>query len=402
MTKRRAGHVTTAIAGALAGAIAVLALGGVSAGQRIDPVSPEQRAPSYEVTRSMKNGERLLLAWSPMGSGGLPPTTERTLERMRAVDDATTVHAGLVWLRRSVSGDGSVVDDPPKGMAIPIEIGIIDPDEYARFVAPGEREAFAALGPGEAVIPETEASLRGSGAGLRLTFTEGRATVADVVSDVATNGYEVMMPSPAPPSMNVSERFLLIHLRRPGDRGAVVRRLRRVLEPGQVLRVRAQGETPFLRYGDAVAPGLLVKKYFGEFAARPASGGTIAIDPQWRRDHIRSAPVPILGTITCHRALFPQLRRALREIRERGLGFMVNGAQYGGCFGARFIGRDPEGRLSHHSWGIAIDINVAENPFGTKADQDHRLIEIMESSGFTWGGRWLVPDGMHFEWARFP
>jgi hypothetical protein len=92
----------------------------------------------------------------------------------------------------------------------------------------------------------------------------------------------------------------------------------------------------------------------------------------------------------------------MREIRERGLGFLVNRSQYGGCFGPRFISRDPRGRLSHHSWGIAIDVNVAENPFGTRADQDPRLVEAMERAGFTWGGRWLVPDGMHFEWARFP
>jgi hypothetical protein len=30
------------------------------------------------------------------------------------------------------------------------------------------------------------------------------------------------------------------------------------------------------------------------------------------------------------------------------------------------------------------------------------IVQIMERNGFTWGGRWLVPDGMHFEWARFP
>jgi D-alanyl-D-alanine carboxypeptidase len=27
---------------------------------------------------------------------------------------------------------------------------------------------------------------------------------------------------------------------------------------------------------------------------------------------------------------------------------------------------------------------------------------VFERWGFTWGGRWLVPDGMHFEFLRFP
>jgi hypothetical protein len=25
----------------------------------------------------------------------------------------------------------------------------------------------------------------------------------------------------------------------------------------------------------------------------------------------------------------------------------------------------------------------------------------MREHGFTWGGDWLVPDGMHFEWVSF-
>jgi hypothetical protein len=31
---------------------------------------------------------------------------------------------------------------------------------------------------------------------------------------------------------------------------------------------------------------------------------------------------------------------------------------------------------------------------------DPRLIEIMERWGLAWGGRWIVPDGMHFEYLR--
>jgi hypothetical protein len=402
MRFRRAWHVASAIVGCLVGAGLVLSVGGVSFGRRTEPVAPPP-TPDYRVSEPTVGGDaRLLLAWSPMGSGGLPLDAERRIETLPAVSDATTVQAGLVWMERSVAADGAVVDDPPAGMRIPMEVAIIEPGEYGRFVAPGEREAFAGLSAGEAVIPETEATLRGSRAGLALDLGGTQLTVTDVVSDVGTNGYEVMMAPPVPPDMKVVERFLLIHLERPSARPAIVKELRSLLTSGQVLRVRAQGETPFLRYGDAVAPGLLVKKNFGEFAARPLPDGTIEIDPAWENVNILTSRVPVLGEVTCHRAMFAQLRRAMREIGERGLSFVVNKSQYGGCFGPRFISRDPRGRLSHHSWGIAIDMNVAENPFGTKADQDQRLVEAMERAGFTWGGRWLVPDGMHFEWARFP
>jgi D-alanyl-D-alanine carboxypeptidase len=36
-------------------------------------------------------------------------------------------------------------------------------------------------------------------------------------------------------------------------------------------------------------------------------------------------------------------------------------------------------------------------PQGLSSRQDRRLVSIFERWGFTWGGRWLVPDGMHFE-----
>ena len=74
-----------------------------------------------------------------------------------------------------------------------------------------------------------------------------------------------------------------------------------------------------------------------------------------------------------------------------------------GCFSARFINSDPSGRLSHHSWGIAIDLNQAQNGFGAKPNMDMRVVDVFEDRwGFTWGGRWIIPDGIHFEWIKFP
>jgi hypothetical protein len=34
--------------------------------------------------------------------------------------------------------------------------------------------------------------------------------------------------------------------------------------------------------------------------------------------------------------------------------------------------------------------------------QDPQLVETMARWGFTWGGFWLVPDPMHFEYVRPP
>ena len=49
-------------------------------------------------------------------------------------------------------------------------------------------------------------------------------------------------------------------------------------------------------------------------------GGRIAPDPAWVSSHIGTAAVPILGSVTCNKLIFPQLAAALREIVERGPG----------------------------------------------------------------------------------
>ena len=42
--------------------------------------------------------------------------------------------------------------------------------------------------------------------------------------------------------------------------------------------------------------------------------------------------------------------------------------------------------LSHHSWGVAVDLNIAGNYYGVPPDQDSRLVAVMERWGFAWGG----------------
>jgi hypothetical protein len=392
-----AGNAAAAIVGAIVGGLVVLAAGSLS-----DPPD-EPRPASVPKLSATTTGERIppsktvLLAWKPQG---LPSGSERRLETTSGVRAATTVIGGLDWLSESHAPDGTPLDQPRPGFAIPLDVAIVEPAEYAEFVPPSERELVLALGPHEALLAATEAGLRSASEGTELELGDETVRVAGIISDEAASGYEVIMRGPPPQSWARLDRFVLMHVHRASDRNEVAGTLRDLLGPGGVFRIRARGETPFLRYGDAVLPMMLIKQTFGEFSARPLPDGTIEVDPEWRRANIRQARVPLLGTITCNRVLLPQLRRALREVNESGLAYTVD--QFSGCYNARFISRDPAGRLSHHSWGMAVDINAGDNPFGTKPDQDARLVEIMEDWGFTWGGRWLVPDGMHFEWVRFP
>lgn len=377
----------------------MLALGSLGP---VDPPTPRHARPANlaePLPSQPQRSSKLLLAWSP---GGLGPGAEAALERLPSVRDATTVVAGLDWISSTRAADGTVLDRPAEGYAIPVETAVIEPDEYARFVSPVDRPAVETLKRGDVLFAATEAELRNGAEGTTVVFQDRKAHVAGTVADETANGYEVMMPGPAPAAWQRGDDFVLVHVKKPSARRVVERTLRARLQDGQVLRVRAQGETPFLRYGDAVLPQMLIKKAFGEFAARPLATGSIQIQPEWVKRNIKTAPVPIIGEVTCHKSLFPQLRAALREVVADGLTYAVDPDDYGGCYNARFIDSNPGGRLSHHSWGIAIDINVAENAFGSKPDQDERLVAVMEQAGFTWGGRWLKPDGMHFEWIDWP
>ncbi|MCR8679441.1 MULTISPECIES: bifunctional C40 family peptidase/M15 family metallopeptidase [Campylobacter] len=74
----------------------------------------------------------------------------------------------------------------------------------------------------------------------------------------------------------------------------------------------------------------------------------------------------------------------------------------GGTFKYRNIAQT--NRLSAHSWGIAIDINVANSHYwlwhkdGYQNKIPYKIVEIFEKNGFIWGGRWEHFDTMHFEY----
>ncbi|MDQ3916583.1 MAG: M15 family metallopeptidase [Actinomycetota bacterium] len=398
-----AGRVAWVLAGALATSAVIL--GAESIGRTPPetpaPARPEASAlPAPSAAPPAARSGNVLLAWAT--GAGLPPESERVLEDLRGVTAVTVVEAGMEWLAASFDADGSLLDRPRKPFAIPLEVAAVDPDDYAAFVPVAERDDVLALGPRDALLPATGAELRRAGPGSTLALETGRFTVSGVVSDAATGGYEALLSRAARRDWADVETYALVRVRSPHLRARVRKTLKALLEPGDLLQMRAEGENPFLRYGDAVLPQLVVKSVFGEFAASPQPDGFLDVDPVWRRTNIRTAPVPLLGHVTCHRSLFPQLRRALRRVASSNLSFAVDATDFGGCYSARFINRDPEGRISHHSWGIAVDVNVGENAYGTKADQDMRLVRIMEQAGFTWGGRWVVPDGMHFEWNEFP
>ena len=341
-----------------------------------------------------------LLAWTP---GGLPAGLETRVRRLPGIDHVVGVVSGTAWLTRSFDAAGNTVDRPPRGLAIPIEVAAADLSRYAPFFSPADRAPLQELARGRAALGATSAILRRLGPGATLVFGARKMGVAAIVPDASIGANEAFMSKRAAASIGLTRaRYLLIDPAPRASRERITAGIRSLLPSGAQLRVRGPGETPFFRQGDAVLPPVIVKKYFGEFAARPLPTGFLAIDPRWVAEHIVTAAVPILGRVQCNRALIPQLRGALSEVAREGLAQLIHPGDYGGCFAPRFINEDPTADLSHHSWGAAIDINVSANPFGRTPHQDPRVVAAFERWGFTWGGRWLVPDGMHFEFVRVP
>lgn len=97
-----------------------------------------------------------------------------------------------------------------------------------------------------------------------------------------------------------------------------------------------------------------------------------------------------------HRLIAGILSAALLEVFRSGAWSTIG--DFGGCYSWRPM-RTNRRRLSMHSWGIAIDLDVGDNPQGGAPKVDQRVIGIMAKAGFLWGGTFhgAAVDGMHFE-----
>jgi hypothetical protein len=346
---------------------------------------------------------RPLLVWTP---GRLPAGFAARVGALAGVRRATAVVSGTVWLTRSRDAAGHVVDQPQAGMAIPLDLAGASPQDLAPLLPTADRRLLQALEGGGAILGATSARLRRLGPGGTLELSRSGAParrtvrVAGVLPDRDVGGHELLVSRRQAAALGqTTNRYLLVEPIQETPWQALAGRIRASLPPGARLRIRGPGQAAWLRQGDAVLPQVIQKALLGEFAARPAPapGGWITIDPAWVARHIVTAPVPILGHVTCNRAVIAPLRGALTEVTRRGLARLVDPGDYAGCYAARVIPGDPGPSLAHHAWGSAIDLNARANPQGLPPRQDPRLVSIFERWGFTWGGRWLVPDGMHFE-----
>jgi len=364
------------------------------------PTSPGEPQPEDPTT------PEAYLAWVP---GGMPDGFAEALASSPEVGRITVANADSIWMLHTFDERGKFVDRPPTGYMIPIDATAVEPRGFASFLPEQWQDELRQLGELEGILSETSAELRGIGTDGELEFQAGVSVkISGILPDVLMGGYELLVNRSTGRRIGVTHQRYAIFLPPDGQEAteSQLQRAFRSLVPAgstyRVVEVRRPGTTRFLRMSDALLPPLLLKARFGEFAARPASfdPGFLDVEPGWVTNNIVEATVPLLGTITCHRKFVPLIRGAMRELVDLGLGDLVQ--SYAGCYAARHTLGVPSASLSHHSWGIAIDINAADNPFGAEPTQDMRLVRVMERWGMIWGGRFIVPDGHHFEFIAPP
>jgi hypothetical protein len=288
----------------------------------------------------------------------------------------------------------------PTGIAT-LRVGAVDPLLF-RSLAPDSTRAaefvWAALVSGEAVVTFEAAEALGVEGSGDVTVGDTALRAGAIADNGVPNLADVLVADFVAESADLpGPRLLAVGVEDPDRTAAAGRALRARFPEAKVRRLLGDVPEP-IEPGAPEVVGESSGGLIGTLHFEVLDDGFIRPDPAWVAANIAYADVPIIGEVTCHRLLLPQLYAALAEVEAEGLAGEVY--QYGGCYVPRFIDRDPNKPLSMHAFGLAIDINTPTNQLGTQGDMDPRVVEIFERWGFVWGGRWSRPDPMHFELGR--
>lgn len=336
--------------------------------------------------------------------GGLEENVEQVISAAAERFGArwATFHRGTLRLV-AVERGRDVVQEAPAGFSYPMSTTAVDARRAAPIVGD---EAAAVLARGGLVFGETSAGLRGAEVGDLVTLIgwDGATyqfEVGAVVDDELLGWAELALDDQTAAEIGfVRQSYVAVWDYATEDELLLAMWSRM---PDVLLTIDAYFDPVD---PDAVLPTVVVKELFGEFAYRPTSGDRVVVDPEWRAENIVNVNLPHLGPFRCHRAVVPMLEGALDEIEAAGLAWMIDYSDFqiaGGCYSPRLIrGGDKGGAVSRHTWGIAIDINPSDNPYGGVVRMDSRIGEIFRKWGFAWGAGWRFPDGGHFEWTHQP
>jgi D-alanyl-D-alanine carboxypeptidase len=365
--------------------------------------SPSTNAPtSAPPTSVAPDPNTMPPAWLAWISGSLPAGFADQVEGTPALGTTVVVAGDTRWLSRSTDADGDVVDHPTPPYSIPIDAFSVDPEAYAPFLPLAYRdEVTAALETGDGLLGASSAALRRLDVGGTLEFDGGDVRVGAIVPDDVAGWSELLVSRATGRKLGIVDDRYLLSMPAGEMTEARFAAITADLVPDANVRTVAPGGSRYMRIASGVNPPVVIKRVFGEFAAYPqADPAFLNMSPAWYDANIQTRSVPLLGDVTCNVALFDALVGALRDVRAAGLGDEIH--TYSGCYAARTVARSSTAPPSQHAYGAAIDINAPENPYGTTPTMDPKIVRIFERWGFLWGGDFLTPDGMHFEYGEPP
>lgn len=107
-----------------------------------------------------------------------------------------------------------------------------------------------------------------------------------------------------------------------------------------------------------------------------------------------------ISRIICNKDMHAPLARAFELAKIAGVAHELK--TFDGCFNVRWV-RGRPGVPSFHSFGVAIDLNAAENPLGGASKLSPVLVDCFKVAGFDWGGDFKSrTDPQHFQLAVIP
>ena len=361
-----------------------------------------EEPPYGQVTSAMPGGFDLptvveaVPAYAVFPTGELSDEDVRRVQRMGEVSAAASIKVAHV----EVGGpDGSV----------PLQLGATTPLKFRPVAPDPTRDAdfvWTSLIGGQAVVTYEAASELGitGAAPLDIPGLEGLKVGAFAENGIPSNFADILVSDHIVEQMPGEPiEILVVGTEEGADTEKVAEDLRKAL-PGArllpLLEVLGNDEITSNAGPQPLARGEAEAGLGGTMSFTILEDGWIRPDEAWIEANIAEAEVPILGSITCHRVMIPQLAQALAEIEAEGLASLIRAEDYAGCYAPRFIDRNPDMPLSNHAFGLAIDLNSDTNQLGTRGDMDPRVVEIFQKWGFEWGGDWERPDPMHFELAQ--
>ncbi len=351
---------------------------------------------------------------SVYNSGSLKTDTElkAIAAAQQAGSDFAIRESASIAMQRIERG-GSIVQAAPSLMSIPMGTTVLDGDVIGALMG---NEVSAVLSADSIVMSSGTAGLRGAQGGdtitLRSLFGEDvDFTIGAVVDDEVTGGTELLI-TPEAASRLFLDRKSGVVLWGFESRDAIDQALEDQGLVSTSIRIRRSWD-PF--DPDFTLGMARTKELLGEFGYRVNSNGSVTQESAWQAANLPSSRVLLNSSIPirarCHNVIEPALRAALAEAAAAGVGGVFNvfhANTAGGCHVPRFnrlAQSSSIGFLSRHSWGMAIDTNTIGSCQGCAPPDFATLpggctaVRIFRKHGFSWGGNFLTPDGMHFEYV---